>query len=59
MLGFSHRVSIDLITTRKVVWTGYLDLIVLSSLNEVLGNITNLHDYILVKNLLFTDQNYT
>ena len=31
----------------------------LNSINEVLGSITNLCDYTLVKILLFGDQNYT
>ena len=55
----SDRVMIVLITIWKVLLTTYLVLILLNSLNEVLGSITNLHDYVLVKNLLFRDQNYT
>ena len=55
----SDRVMIVLITIWKVLLTTYLVLILLNSLNEVLGSITNLHGYVLVKNLLFRDQNYT
>ena len=58
-LCLSYRVNIDLITTWKVVLTAYVDLIVSNSFNEVLGSITNLHDYVLFKNLLFRDQNCT
>ena len=57
--GLSHRVNIDLFTILEIVLTPYVVSILLNSLNEVFGSITNLHDYDYVKILQLRDQNYT